>query len=532
MISATSAKEIPVKRIPAVSRFIHKFLGLALCVCLIWMGITGVLLNHPGLITGWSVPGWLVPPQYHPRHWNRSALKTIVFSQSAPGDVFVAGHMGIWRSRDGGVSFSPFMSGLPRSAWSRKTHCMILHEEDGGVLLAGTEEGLYRSEIRIADWRRVPLPNCHGPIKKILVVDQALWVFSNSAAFVSPSLDGSRPFRQMPMLRDRMDQRVTWIRLFFDLHDGTIWGLPGKLLMDAAGLVLVFLSVSGLYCWVFKKTRRHGNKTSKRKSPKTFRTLYRKHNQLGIWIAAILLISAGTGLFMRPPLLALIAQGDLARGAYPGWLPENPWHEKIHNACFDATSRQLLIDASDGVWQAPWPTNDDSAPIFSPIDLPVPIFVMGATVFSCDPQGHLWVGSFAGLFRISPDRRTATDIIHGGPPASRSATRPSNQMVTSAFVTPDGQTYFATHYGGLRPLDGADLDRFAMPRELADTYRMPLWNFLFELHNGRIFHDLIGEWVVLIIPLGALMTLMLIITGIIDWWHVSRRPSRRKTSSE
>ena len=56
-----------------------------------------------------------------------------------------------------------------------------------------------------------------------------------------------------------------------------------------------------------------------------------------------------------------------------------------------------------------------------------------------------------------------------------------------------------------------------MPAAMADQYRMPLWNYMFELHNGRFFRDLIGNWYLLVPILGSLLFLLLTITGIYDW---------------
>jgi len=42
------------------SRFIHKYLGLIALVYFLWMGVSGILLNHPSLLQKFSLPlGWL-----------------------------------------------------------------------------------------------------------------------------------------------------------------------------------------------------------------------------------------------------------------------------------------------------------------------------------------------------------------------------------------------------------------------------------------------------------------------------------------
>jgi hypothetical protein len=49
-----------------ISKWLHKYIGLALILFLMWMSLSGVLMNHPDLIAGIYVPRLLVPLQYHP----------------------------------------------------------------------------------------------------------------------------------------------------------------------------------------------------------------------------------------------------------------------------------------------------------------------------------------------------------------------------------------------------------------------------------------------------------------------------------
>ncbi|MEJ2544074.1 MAG: hypothetical protein P8Y99_08395, partial [Calditrichaceae bacterium] len=72
-------------------------------------------------------------------------------------------------------------------------------------------------------------------------------------------------------------------------------------------------------------------------------------------------------------------------------------------------------------------------------------------------------------------------------------------------------------------------NRFVMPKELNRDYRMSLWNFMFELHNGRIFKDWIGGFYILIAPLGSLLFVLIILSGVYDWlilWQIKRKTRR------
>jgi hypothetical protein len=82
---------------------------------------------------------------------------------------------------------------------------------------------------------------------------------------------------------------------------------------------------------------------------------------------------------------------------------------------------------------------------------------------------------------------------------------------------------------GVVPLGGTSLDgRFEMPRAMSHRYRMPLWNYLFELHNGRFFKDWIGAFYLLVPVLGSLLFFVLTATGVFDWVYLKVILPRRK----
>ena len=237
----------------------------------------------------------------------------------------------------------------------------------------------------------------------------------------------------------------------------------------------------------------------------------------------MLLLIGGTGLFMRPPLLAVIAGGSIPKAAYPGFLSDNPWEEKIRNVLHDESESSIVVQASDGLWIGA----DTLDTPFERHHLDVPIFVMGATVMEPRSDGYL-IGSFSGIFEWLRDSGSAIDLDSGEPVSGSASMRPADLMVTGYFETPNGEPHIVTFEQGVLPLDDRDSSsRFQQPPELGDDYRMPLWNYLFEIHNGRFFKDLVGGWNMLIIPLGSLLFLLVTLSGIYDWLflRVFRRAS-------
>lgn len=255
------------------------------------------------------------------------------------------------------------------------------------------------------------------------------------------------------------------------------------------------------------------------KQKKTYGWFYKYHLKLGIWVAVILLLIGITAFFMRPPFLAVIARGDIDASFYPGKFPDNPWDKKIHSALHLKERGQVMIEAADGMW-----IGDESMKGgFRQTRIPILVFVMGATVLEEYHEGGYIVGSFNGLFHIS-GQGPARDLVNGKTVRFVSPVRPADKMISGYFRTPGGEEFITAFAQGVVPLKGAELKgRFAQPQELTDDNRLPLWNYMFELHNGRIFKDLIGNWYILIIPLGSFLFILITLTGIYDWIYTRFR---------
>lgn len=504
-----------------LSRWLHRWVGLALVAYLGWMGGSGVLLNHPGLISGISVPEWMVPPQYRIADWSRGALRSLMPVEGREGRFVAAGRLGVWLSDDGGRSFVELNEGLGSLYRRNAQQVLSLTGDSGPVLLAATRGGLFQREEDDAAWRRVPLGD-KRPVVKVVGVGDRLLAFTDSGVFASPAPPADLEFAPITLTRASTASEVSMIDALFALHSGEAWGLPGQLVYDLVGVVLVILSFSALVTWLYRKVRhRLGRVRSRIRG--AVRGLVRYHLDLGIWSAVFLLVIGVSGMFMRPPLLVLAAGETIPRWVYPGLTPRNPWHHRIQNATYDEAGERLLIQANDGVWEGP-PNLDGT---FRRVILPAPIFAMGATVFEAREDGSLDVGSFAGLYRVDAAQKT-TDLLATGLAEGRSRMRPGRHLVTGFVRLPTGESVVNTHRQGVLDLNGAGAgDRLPMPDLEGASAGMPLWNFLFELHNGRIFRDLIGPSYVFVVPLGGFLLVLLTLTGVWDWMVPKWRQWRR-----
>ena len=508
-----------MKKVYKVSKWIHKWLSIILSVFLIWMSLSGILLNHPEFITQITVPSWMLPGEYNLVNWNRSSIIQAEYSENVKGKAYFGGHEGIVMTTDGGYSFKNMnINGYPTSAFSKKTKSIALVETpENELLFAGNFDGLYRYSGDNKYWKKLNLPTNDTKVMKLVRVGDSLLVATDSEMFIGKISNGKMKFRKLSLERIDENPSMTMIEFFFQLHSGELWGLPGKLVFDVGAIILLFLSISGLYLWVSPKYRKMKERRKMKRGSNHTSWFYKYHLKLGIWSFVLLLVFAVTGLYMRPPMIGQLIGEDIALKYVPVSNPTNPWKHRIRNAMFDVATNKMIIDTKDGYWVS----DTGIYGKFSKEIPPVPIFAMGATVLQNDDRGDILLGSFAGLFRVTNTGLLAENLLDDDAPLV-SSVRPGANLITGYFKEPGGYEYVTTHFGGLLNVQYPMMrtNKFKMPEFLKENYGMSLWNYLFELHNGRIFQALVGDYYILIIPLSALMFMLVIVTGVIDWLYL------------
>jgi hypothetical protein len=132
------------------------------------------------------------------------------------------------------------------------------------------------------------------------------------------------------------------------------------------------------------------------------------------------------------------------------------------------------------------------------------------------------------MYRVDLATDGAVNLLDREAPVPEGSMRPSDTMITGWLSTPDGETYLTSHARGLLDARGKVADVFPMPPEVREQYRMPLWNYLFEIHNGRFFREWLGGAYILIVPLGSLLFVLVILSGVYDWLRNRFRRWRRR----
>jgi hypothetical protein len=522
-----------MNRLYRITKFIHKWSSIIIALLLVYMSVSGILLNHPEVIAPVSVGSSLIPENYQIQNWNRSSITDLKYSKTDPSFSVIGGHKGIFISRDAGKIYSKIpQKGLPNSEYYNKTKTIYILENEKGIndILAGTYGGLYHFDLSKERWSEIKLGDKRDKIVKIMDYKEQIAVFSSSgAALVNP--ENLNEIQNVKLTKDEDETKLTMIEFIFQLHSGELWGLPGKLIFDAAGIILLFLCISGLYIWLSPKTSKFRLRLSAKANKakwSVYKLFYKYHLKLGIIAAAVLLLIGVTGFFMRPPGIVAIMSGEVPVSSIPFLEMENPWKHRIRNAMYDKVSDKVIIDAKDGFWIS----GDGIGGTYRLNRAPVPIFAMGATVLEQDYNGDYLIGSFAGLYRVTPESGKSIDAITGKAPFNISMVRPGSNLVTSYFKTPIGEEFITTHFKGLVPVNApfGMNGRFRVTDGSMNETTMSLWNYLFELHNGRIFQAWIGDFYILVIPLMSLVFVISLLTGIFDWIYLkfkNRKPRQK-----
>jgi hypothetical protein len=445
---------ILIKSIFHLSRLLHKYLGLTGLFYLLLMAVSGILLNHPSLISHISVPPDWMPPSYRLNHWNRMAMREAVFSTRHPDTFFIAGKTGVWESRDGGRSFTHLTDGFPVSAYKRDTRCLLLNETGPTAqLLAGTRRGLFRYNFQAEAWSRV---DRDGALPDTDIVDlvhtgSSILVFTKHACFRLEGAKDNPLLEAMPLVSAIPPvERAPFFRLLLKLHDGSVLGLPGQLVMDFAAVNMAILSISAVYIWYVPwRRKRTGHRPAR---PSFFKLFYRYHLKLGIITAVFLILFALTGIFLRPPLLIAIVRWTVPAGLLNVGYSTRPWLTEIEKAVFRPDFGDLLLATRQGFFVGP---ADVSAP-FAPIPVNVPVHGMGVFVLESLANRQLLVGSFSGFYVWDFTAQTAKDMNGRTVSPRRSRGHPTDMAAGAAVDR--GQLRFRADYRvGIESLPGAPL---------------------------------------------------------------------------
>jgi hypothetical protein len=494
----------------------HKWLGIIFGLIILTYVFSGIVLNHREALSFIDVNRKLLPKQYRYQNWNNAAVKSTL--KVSPDSILVYGNIGIWMTDSSFLDFADFSNGFPKGIDNRKTFQMI--KTIGNRLLAGTFSGLYTFNYKENKWISVTLPVREKSIVDIIQKQDTILVLTRSLLLKTTDLK-SFIVTQLPP-PENYDNKAGLFKTFWVIHSGEIYGTAGKIIVDFAGLVFAFLTITGFIVFVnrivLKKNRKPDEVRVRLKNTNKWNIKW--HNKLG-WIAlAVLILNTTTGMFLRPPLLALIGNSRVGKIPYTELATPNPWFDQLRRIYYDKETGRFIVITMDGLYYSDDNFNTELKQfMFQP-----PASVMGVTVFEKLDSCRYLVGSFEGLFEWNSLSGEVFDYIKKQKyTAPSDAGRPIGDFLVSGFTRDfKNEEYYFDYDQGAVNINR--LQSFAvLPEKVIRNTPMSLWNVALEIHTGRIYQSVIGDFYVLVVPLTGLIVLFILISGFIVWLKIRKK---------
>lgn len=501
---------------------LHKWPGLILSFILLYYGATGIFMNHRETFSGIDISRKILPVEYRYSNWNNGALKGNLFIDK--DSVLVFGNIGIWLCDSNFTHYSSYNSGFPKGMDNRKI--FDVHQTPNGNLYAATQFGLFARNREAHKWVKFDLDTQIDRFVGIESVGDTLYALNRSYLFKGKSEGTNTNFQKIELARpDGYSNKVGLFETIWQIHSGEILGITGKLYVDFLGLLTIFLSLTGIVYFFFPgwiKGRRRKLKPV-RQIARINKWSLKWHNKTGAWFFVFLTVLYFAGIFLRPPLLIPIANVQVSPIKFSHLDQPNPWYDKLRDILYDSPSKSFLLSTSEGMFNL---ERDKVKPTYFKIQPPVS--VMGINSFEAYGNGAFLIGSFSGLFLWHPGHPEVFNFADGTiyrPLASGSPI--GNIAVTGMLKDRSGNRYLADYNQGIFPLRHAKAFP-DMPNEIIEESKMSLWNVSLEIHTGRFFNFLIGDFYILLVPLIGLAGVMVVISGYILW----RRKYKRRGNME
>ena len=533
----------------------HKWPSLIFTIFILLFAFSGIILNHRDLLSSVDVNRKVLPPVYRYNNWNLAAVRGAV--PWGTDSILVYGNIGIWLTDTTFTSFTDFNNGFPEGIDNRKIAAISIDSVTG--IHAATLFGLYRFTPKSNHWERIPLPVPEERIVKTLSKGDSLMVMTRSNLLVATVQQGLDRFSVFPVPASEDDDgKVGLFKTLWVIHSGEIYGMIGKLIVDAIGVIFIILCITGLiYFFVPFRLNRLKDEFRKVRLKRFNKTSLRWHNSVGSWAILILILTTITGMFLRPPLLIPIAYSRVEKIKYSELDNPNPWFDRFRDLLYDQTNHRWMVATSEGIYHA----DEDFTTSLKPFAVQPPVSVMGINVFRQLDSSSYLVGSFSGIFIWESETGKVWDYFtklpyqmtgRGAPFGALSVAGyiqlavGSRQLAVQPFETTMPVRHGTTaplHHGTTAPLHHSTREVLfdfmggaislrggkwfpPMPEEVTEKSPISLWNTALEIHTGRIFQPVLGDFYILVVPLVGLFALEISIIGFLAWWVARRRKNQ------
>ena len=354
----------------------HRWFGLILCLFLPGFCISGIILNHHETFAGINVSRSIMPKTYEYKDWNQGLMRGTI----TKGDsVIIYGNNGFFLTDSLGLNIRDFNKGMPTGVEMRSIR-NVTRTRSGEIWAVGNFQ-LFHLNNNV--WETVELDGLDTRLTDVTSRGDSVIVVSRNHIWVSPNI--GKPFRQIQLRSStNYDGKVSLLRTIWLIHSGALFGTIGKITGDAVAIVLIILSISGVWFFIARKTRAGKSQ---------LKTQYWIHRHIGRITIVLTLFVTITGWFLRPPAMIAIINGRVPALPLTVQNSDNPWNDQLRAARYDVAEKDWLIYTSKGFYVL-----QDLFSTPRPVDGAPQVSFMGLSAFNQVKTGQWLIGSFNGLY--------------------------------------------------------------------------------------------------------------------------------------
>lgn len=489
----------------------HRWGGIILVFFLVMFSLSGIIMNHRETFSSLSIQRNLLPEEYQHQHWNLGSFRAT--EKISNDSILIYGTMGMWLTDSTFTSVKDFCQGFPKGIDHRKI--FKVHQTGTGDLFAGTQFGLYQFKNR--EWTKLNLSSGNSPVVDIISKGDSLLVMTRSWLYLSTD---NIHFRRINLpAPEGYDHKVGLFKTLWVIHSGEIYGNIGKLLVDLGGLIFIVLSVGGLWMYIIRTSlKKKKSKADRKNLKKTFKFNFKWHKKTGVITLVFLLITTITGIFLRPPLLIAIASARVGKIPFTELDNPNPWHDMLRRIHYLPEGKKFVIITQDHFYEA-----DERMSDIRLFDTQPPFSVMGVNVLIPTDSNKLQIGSFMGLYEWNYRTGEVNDLLTGKRwqrPVKKASPVGDWKIMGYTDDSGTGRIYFDYDKGSKMPINQ---DHFPDMPEKVKSSPLSLWNFSQEIHTGRIYRFMLGDFYILIVPLTGIFVILCLLTGFYMWYKLRRK---------
>ena len=519
----------------------HKWVGLFFSIFIILFCFSGIVMNHRQLLSGCEVSrGWL-PEAYHIKDWNQGIIRGTmpldsVMSAELGAPLLAWGQAGCWLTDSKFDKWSDFNAGITPGIDNRKI-TDVVQTADGRLWCSGLYDA-YTYNNNTHAWEALILPGNDERISDIAMRgSDTVVVMTRSTLYEAVAPDYQ--FRERPVQTpDGYVNQTTLFKTFWMLHSGDLFGLPGRLVVDCMGLVLIVLCITGIFFFFLPYSLRRSNRQLRQATGEAAQTKAKAsvarqarwmkwnlkwHNRFGSSLIVLTLLLSVTGMCLRPPFMIPLVLTHTRPVPCSTMDSDNAFHDKFRALRWDDRLGMWLLSTSEGFMTLGGDLQN-AVPVVIPAEQAPQVSPMGITVFEKDTDDDAsWlIGSMSGLYRWNLLSGSVTDWFTGEPYVKSSGYPVGGHAVTG---------YSADLAALPAVFDYSSAPNVALPPmpEVLRSQPMSLWNFALELHVGRCYEPFLGSVLsVLFVFISGLLLTLILISGYIIYRR--SKPKQRKTT--